>query len=89
MYPEHDGALTHNTSQVTDYLPQRFGDRWRGDNRPDRCLARPPDLNVLDTFVWGLLKKSIYWQRRYQKLDQFERNIIREFGRLRTREIHP
>ena len=85
---QHDGAPPHNTRQVSDYLSERFGDRWIGNNGPVRWPARSPDLNVLDTFLWGTLKNRIYGQGEYQNIEELQLNIVREFGRLRRREIN-
>lgn len=85
---QHDGAPPHNTGVVSDYLTRRFGDRWIGNNGPVRWPARSPDLSVLDTFLWGTLKNRIYGQGEYQNIEELRFSIIREFGRLRRREIN-
>lgn len=84
---QQDGAPPHNTRQVTDYLTQRFGERWIGNNGPVKWPARSPDLSVLDTFLWGTLKNRIYGQREYNNIEDLRLNIVREFRRLRRREI--
>lgn len=85
---QHDGAPAHNARQISDYLTERFGNRWIGNSGPVRWPPRSPDLNVLDTFLWGTLKNRVYGRGGYQNIEELRINIVREFRRLRRREIN-
>lgn len=84
---QHDGAPPHNTRPVTDYLNQKFQHRWIGNKGPVRWPARTPDLNVLDTFLWGTLKNRVYGQQDYHIVEDLRENIITQFRTLRRRDI--
>ncbi|EGI67671.1 hypothetical protein G5I_03716 [Acromyrmex echinatior] len=56
---QQDGAGPHNARIVTNYLNQQF---WIDRYGPIRWRARSPDLNLLDSFLWGYCKEVICWQ---------------------------
>ncbi|EZA47970.1 hypothetical protein X777_14653, partial [Ooceraea biroi] len=58
-----DGAPAHFSRQVREVLDAHFPDRWIGRGGPIIWLARSPNLNVLDCFVWGHIKNVIEHQR--------------------------
>ena len=60
MIYQHDGCPVHSSRVVTDYLNERFGQRWIGIHGPIKWPARSPDLNPLDFYVWGRAKELVY-----------------------------
>lgn len=45
---------------VRVYLNQQFRNRWISHGGPIALPARSPDLNPIDSFVWGHLKSIVY-----------------------------
>lgn len=56
---QHDGAPSHNKTNVRQYLNATF-DTWIGRGGRINWPARSPDLNPLDFFVWGVIKDRLY-----------------------------
>ncbi|KAG5895857.1 hypothetical protein JTB14_012242 [Gonioctena quinquepunctata] len=57
---QQDGCGPHNSRIVTDYLNRTFPDSWIGTRGPVAWPARSPDLNPLDSYLWGYLKNKMY-----------------------------
>lgn len=74
---QQDGAPPHYARSVRGYLGERFGTRWISRGGPVEWPPRSPDLNPLDFFLWGYLKRKVY-RTRPQTLDQLKDNIISE-----------
>lgn len=60
FYLQQDGAPPHNARIVTDYLDNRYENRWIGTNGPIRWPPRSPDITPLDFFVWPFLKEKVF-----------------------------
>lgn len=60
MWFQHDGAPSHFSLQVRQYLNEIYPNRWIGRGGPVSWPARSPDLNPLDYFLWGHLKTLVY-----------------------------
>lgn len=57
---QHDGAPTHNSRVVREFLDEMFPDSWIGRGGPVRWPPRSPDLTPLDFFLWGHIKNEVY-----------------------------
>jgi hypothetical protein len=55
-----DGATPHNARMNVAFLNDNFGARWMGTYGPIRWPARSPDLNPLDSFLWGYIRNNVY-----------------------------
>jgi hypothetical protein len=53
MWLIHYGAPTNFLRIVRQYVTQIFGEPWMGRGGPVNWLARSPDLNPLNIWVWG------------------------------------
>lgn len=60
MWFMHDGAPPQFSHNVRVYLNQQFRNKWIGHGGPIALPARPPDLNPIDSFVWGHQKSIVY-----------------------------
>ena len=60
MYFQLDGAPTHYTRHVRDYLNESFPNRWLGRGGPVAWLPKSPDLKPLDYYLWGHVKTLVY-----------------------------
>ncbi|KYM80430.1 hypothetical protein ALC53_09121 [Atta colombica] len=60
---QHDGAPAHFSRRTKQILDARFPERWMGRGGPIIWLAKSPDLNMLDYFVWGHIKNLIEHRR--------------------------
>ncbi|OXU17803.1 hypothetical protein TSAR_000596 [Trichomalopsis sarcophagae] len=57
--------VAHNAAvvTVTDYLEERFPERWIGLNSPHiRFPPRLPDLTIMDYYFFGNIKRICYVQ---------------------------
>ncbi|CAH8519229.1 unnamed protein product, partial [Dicrocoelium dendriticum] len=57
---QQDGAPAHSARTVSQFLDDTFGHRWIGRGGPLEWPARSPDMNPLDFFLWGYLKRRVY-----------------------------
>jgi hypothetical protein len=57
---QHDGTSTHYSHEVRQWLSENYPGRWigRGSEASLSWPARSPDLNPLDSFLWGYLKSK-------------------------------
>lgn len=60
LHFQHDGAPPHFSLHVREHLNNEFPNRWIGRGGPQAWPARSPDLTVLDYYVWGNMKQSVY-----------------------------
>jgi hypothetical protein len=60
---QHDGAPTHCTNVLCEYLDETFGDIWNGRGGPITWPPRSPDLTPLDLFLWRTCKAWWYETR--------------------------
>lgn len=60
MWFQHDGAPPHFLRDVRAHLDNEFGQRWIGRGAPVVWPARSPDLTMMDFFLWGRIKESVY-----------------------------
>lgn len=57
---QYDGAPPHFSLLVREHFNNEFPNRWIGRGGPQAWPARSPDLTVLDYYVWGNMKQSVY-----------------------------
>ena len=74
---QQDGAPPHYASVVRNYLNQKFGSHWIGRGGPVEWPPRSPDINPLDFFLWGYLKRRVY-RNRPASLEELKMNIVNE-----------
>jgi len=82
-YFQQDGATSHTTNEVLEFLKKHFKDRIIS-RRSDFCWpARSPDLTPLDFFLWGHLKAKVYARkpRSIEELKIFIREEVRNVNR--------
>lgn len=61
MWFQQDGAPAHRSRNVTNYLNNRFPNRWIGiGSRTHEWPPRSPDLTPLDFYFWGYIKQKVY-----------------------------
>lgn len=60
MWFMHDGAPPHFSLIVREHLNTVYPDRWIGRSGPVSWPRRSPDLNPLDFYFWGDLKRRVY-----------------------------
>ena len=56
---QHDGAPSHYTRHVRDYLNESFPNRWLGRGGPVAWPPRSPNLTPLDYYLWGHMKTLV------------------------------
>ncbi|GBN49697.1 hypothetical protein AVEN_266074-1 [Araneus ventricosus] len=57
---QHDGASPHKVSSVQQYIRGAFQQQVIGYGGCVECPPRSPDLNTLDSFLWGYIKQRVY-----------------------------
>jgi len=60
MYYQDDGAPSHFSQVVRQYLNHNFPNRWIGRGGTKNWPPRSPDLNPLDYNVWGYMEVMVY-----------------------------
>jgi hypothetical protein len=60
MWYMHDGAPAHFSRAVRDLLSNTYHDRWTGKGGPTAWLPRPPELNPLDSYLWGHIEALVH-----------------------------
>lgn len=83
---QHDGAPPHNQLNVRNYLNLNFPNQWIGRNAPIEWPARSPDLSVLDFFLWGVLKDTVY-KRTYETIDDLREAVLVAFNNIDRRKV--
>lgn len=80
MWLQHDGAPSHSTQEIRDYLNTNFPNRWIGRGGTINWPARSPDLTKCDFFLWGFVKNKVYASSPTTAEDMKERitNAFRE-----------
>ena len=74
---QQDGAPAHFSTDVRQYLDNRFPNRWIGRGGAIRWGPHSPDLTPLDFFLWGHVKSNIY-QTPVKNLTELKRRINNE-----------
>ncbi|XP_031785939.2 uncharacterized protein LOC116418120 [Nasonia vitripennis] len=75
MWWQMDGAPAHNAAVVTEYLEERFPERWIGLNSPHvRFPPRSPDLTIMDYYFFGNIKRICYTQVKKLKNSLYSHN---------------
>ncbi|CAG4985761.1 unnamed protein product [Parnassius apollo] len=69
-----DRAPPHFTSNVRQWLDNRFPGRWLGLRGPHEWPARSPDLTPGDFFLWGWANDDVY-RSEPRTLDDLEVRI--------------
>ena len=57
---QRDGAPTHYSSRVRNYLDNKRPNNWIGRGGPVDWHARPPDFLPPDLFLWVHIKSKVY-----------------------------
>lgn len=71
---------------VRDYLNERFEQNWMGNNGPIPWLARSPDFNRCDFYLWRKVKESAFFMPP-EPQDEFEEAIELAFASLGGEKI--
>ncbi|CAH8494003.1 unnamed protein product [Dicrocoelium dendriticum] len=74
---QQDGAPAHSAQTVRQFLDDTFGHRWIGRGGPMEWPARSPDMNPLDFFLWGYLKRRVY-KVKPTCVEELKRSIVEE-----------
>ena len=77
-----DGASPHRRWIVSERLEQLCGNRDIALNHPVEWPPRSPDLTLLDFFLWGYLKSTVY-ATPPANLDKIEARIQHEMDTLK------
>lgn len=83
MWYQHDGAPPHISQNVVRWLNHHFGQRWIGRNGPVHWPARSPDLNPLDFFLWGAVKRLVY-SEQINTPEQLQERINNAFHQIQA-----
>lgn len=79
-YFQQDGCPAHSARIITDFLNERFEDRWIGRYGPIHWPARSPDFTPLDFFLWGEIKRLVYENRPVvNSVEEMEERISTAF----------
>lgn len=73
MWFQHDGCPAHYARNVREYLDNQFPARWIGRGGPFAWPPRSPDLTVLDFYLWGRVKETVYTTRPTTREDMILR----------------
>ena len=73
-----DGAPSHTSNQVQEWLSTKFGTKFINKNQ---WPAHSPDLNPCDFFLWGYLKSRVY-NPMPKDLADLKSNLDREVKKL-------
>ena len=82
FYFQQDGALSHYSRRVREYLDEKFSSAWIGRRGPIDWPARSPDLTPMDFFFWGVLKDKVYSRkpRSAEELKNYIRDAFQEIN---------
>ncbi|GBN36128.1 hypothetical protein AVEN_151843-1 [Araneus ventricosus] len=69
MWFQHDGAPAHKSAPSLTLLRSMFQANIIGYGGLVEWLPRPPDLNPLDFFLWGLSKSNVYEAESVSRVD--------------------
>ena len=86
VYFQQDGAPSHNSALLREFLDENFPQRWIGTYGPVRWPPRSPDLSILDFFLWGFMKNKIY-KTQYQSVAELRAAIDLTFRNLQRRPM--
>lgn len=81
LWFQHDGAPSHSSISVRNYLNQRFPRRWIGRGGQIIWPPRSPDLTPLDFFLWGYVKDMVY-KEPVTTSEDMRRRILDAFGSI-------
>jgi hypothetical protein len=56
----NDGAPSHVSGAVTEFLNENFEGRWVGTGGPVAWPTWSPNLNTKDFFVWACMKWRVH-----------------------------
>ena len=60
QWMQQDGATAHMAGESLACLQQHFGDRLISRGMEFSFLSQPPDLTAPDSYIWGMLKESVF-----------------------------
>ncbi|KZC05555.1 hypothetical protein WN55_04495 [Dufourea novaeangliae] len=86
MWLQHDGCPAHYTRRVRDALNELYLNKWIGRGGLVSWPPRSPDLNPLDFFLWGALKKAVY-QEVSATPENMKQRIIAACARISSETI--
>jgi hypothetical protein len=71
-----DGTPLHFSHHVCAFLERKFPDHWIGRVRPIPWPLHSPDLNLLDFFLEGFVKDTVYGEK-VQNVNELHDRIVR------------
>ncbi|CAG9782782.1 unnamed protein product [Diatraea saccharalis] len=83
FYFQLDGASPHYAAAVRDHLTIEYGDRWIGRGGPIVWPARSPDLTPCDFYLWGEIKRRVYFEE-VQSLEDLKVQIRAAFDYVKN-----
>lgn len=84
-YFQQDGCPAHSARIITEYLNEKFENRWLGRYGPIRWPARSPDFTPLDFFLWGEIKRLVYEnQAVVNSVEELKERIVTAFEIVRA-----
>lgn len=86
IWYQQDGAPSHNSHNVMNYLLQRFNNKVVATNSAVRWPARSPDLTPLDFFLWGFIKDKVYW-RDFENVGELRAEVQAAFSKITPRML--
>ncbi|GFX81084.1 uncharacterized protein TNCV_1910771 [Trichonephila clavipes] len=86
LWFQQDGATCHTARATIDLLKDTFGDRLISRFGPVNWPPRSCDLTLLDYFLLGYVKSSVYADKP-QTLDHLEDNIRRVIADIRPQML--
>lgn len=84
---QQDGAPPHYAQTVRQYLATTFDNRFISRGGSFEWPPRSPDLNPLDFFLWGYLKRKVY-RNRPATIQQLKLNIENECRSIDSGTLH-
>ncbi|GFU55083.1 transposable element Tc3 transposase [Trichonephila clavipes] len=86
LWFQQDDATCHTDRATIDLLKDTYGDRLISRFGPVNWPPRSCDLTLLDYFLWGYVKSSVYADKP-QTLDHLEDNIRRVIADIRPQML--
>ena len=85
MYFQQDGASSHYTLHVTQYLSYTFRIRWIGRGSTINCPPRSPNLTTLNFCLCGSMKSEVY-RKLVDTRDELLANIMEVIACMNERQ---
>ncbi|KAJ8963208.1 hypothetical protein NQ318_018674 [Aromia moschata] len=82
-----NGCLAHHAVTVRKWLNSEFNEHWIGRDDPILWPPRSPDLTILDFYIWGCLKQTVYREPLENDEEQLKTRIQNAVKSLSIEEI--